>query len=93
MTGLLAKEPSVLKIAILAELFSRRDFSLIKLGEDMRNHRMRRKMSARRDQILLTGLGMKLGETGRGICNYDSGLCWCFTGFYGTMCEHQTTLI
>ncbi len=46
MTGLLAKEPSVLKIAILAELFSRRDFSLIKLGEDMRNHRMRRKMLA-----------------------------------------------
>lgn len=79
MTGLLAKEPSVLKIAIIAELVFRSDFSQTKLVECMRNLGMHRKVlvvfamlaivdllvnfrSARRDQILLTGLVMKLGE-------------------------------
>lgn len=29
---------------------------------------------------------------GRGKCNYDSGDCECFPGYYGTACESQTTV-
>lgn len=29
----------------------------------------------------------------RGQCNRDSGLCECFTGFYGAACSKQTTMV
>jgi len=29
----------------------------------------------------------------RGICDYSSGLCTCFNGFYGNACEKQTILV
>jgi len=31
--------------------------------------------------------------SGRGICDYDSGSCNCFSGFYGEACEIQTILV
>eukprot|EP01038_Epipyxis_sp_PR26KG_P013267 gene13267-17773_t len=42
----------------------------------------------------LDGFGNEAGRdcSGRGVCNYETGMCKCFTGFYGNMCQHQTTL-
>jgi hypothetical protein len=31
--------------------------------------------------------------SGRGLCDYSSGICNCFTGFYGERCEMQTTFV
>jgi len=31
--------------------------------------------------------------SGRGICDYESGVCMCFAGFYGEACGSQTILI
>lgn len=31
--------------------------------------------------------------SGRGLCNYDAGLCTCFEGYSGTACERQTTFV
>jgi hypothetical protein len=31
--------------------------------------------------------------SGRGICDYESGICKCFSGFFGEACEKQTILI
>ena len=43
----------------------------------------------------LSGYGNEAGRdcSGRGICDYSSGICACFTGFFGTRCQHQTTVM
>ncbi|KAJ1442915.1 hypothetical protein B484DRAFT_426687 [Ochromonadaceae sp. CCMP2298] len=42
----------------------------------------------------LDGCGNEVGRdcSGRGLCNYQSGTCTCFSGFYGTKCQYQTTI-
>ena len=40
----------------------------------------------------LGGFGNESGRdcSGRGTCNYGTGLCECFSGFYGDGCENYT---
>ena len=42
----------------------------------------------------LDGYGSEAGRdcSGRGSCDYTQGTCSCFSGFFGTRCEYQTTL-
>jgi len=42
----------------------------------------------------LDGYGNEAGRdcSGRGLCNYQEGTCACFSGFYGTRCQYQTTI-
>lgn len=42
----------------------------------------------------LDGYGNEAGRdcSGRGICDFSDGTCTCFAGFYGTHCQHQTTI-
>mmetsp|Transcript_12144 Transcript_12144/g.18190 ORF Transcript_12144/g.18190 Transcript_12144/m.18190 type:complete len:327 (+) Transcript_12144:259-1239(+) len=41
----------------------------------------------------LGGYGNEAGRdcSGRGLCDYSSGLCHCFTGFFGAACNIQST--
>lgn len=43
---------------------------------------------------VLKGFGSEAGRdcSGRGLCDYSSGICNCFHGYYGTKCEYQTVL-
>lgn len=43
---------------------------------------------------VLKGFGNEAGRdcSGRGLCDYSSGICSCFHGYYGTKCEYQTVL-
>jgi hypothetical protein len=43
---------------------------------------------------VLDGYGNEAGRdcSGRGLCNYAEGTCSCFSGFFGTKCQYQTTI-
>jgi hypothetical protein len=43
----------------------------------------------------LGGFGNEAGRdcSGRGLCDYETGLCQCFGGFYGSRCQHNRLLM
>jgi hypothetical protein len=45
------------------------------------------------DPLLADGGAEGMDCSGRGLCDYTSGECKCFKGYYGERCESQTTLV
>ena len=43
----------------------------------------------------LGGYGNEAGRdcSGRGRCNYKTGICNCFTGYFGYRCSHQIAMV
>lgn len=45
------------------------------------------------DSLHGDGGGEGMDCSGRGMCDYSTGICACFKGFYGERCEEQSTLV
>ena len=69
------------------------DCSLSKLPHPW-HHLLTRTVECPSGPDVLKGYGNESGRdcSGRGICDYTSGVCNCFQGYYGTRCEYQTVL-
>jgi hypothetical protein len=42
--------------------------------------------------VAIDGNREEITCSGRGLCDFSSGLCECFAGYFGASCEHQNAL-